>query len=281
MPSSSRHTFLFRFLKWTGFVVAAFVLLGALAAIDAFYIEPTWLETTHHSVKVPFLPRGSTLTIAHISDLHTHGLGPLEQKVISALEKEKPDVVVITGDTTSRGASDAERISVLSRIKAKVGVYATRGNWEIWAPMDNEKEVYQKTGITYLLNQTVQIQDHLWMVGIDDSFVGAPDVEKALNSIPQGDGCIALIHSPIGFDNQKLTERCKLVFAGHTHGGQVRIPLWGPIWLPPASGSYVSGWYHKGDSQMYVSRGLGMSILNVRFFCRPELALFILTSEGS
>ena len=269
-----------RILKRIALVVLAAIVICAAVAMDAIYIEPQWLNVTQHNVELGSTALGRSLKIAQISDLHTHGLGKLEQKVLKELAREQPDIIVITGDTTSPGASDSQRIEVLSRLKAKIGVYASRGNWEIWAPMDNEEDVYRKSEITYLLNKAIKIQTGLWLVGIDDSLAGAPNVERALDSIPKSDTCIALIHSPIGFDDRKLSDRCTLVFAGHTHGGQVRLPLWGPIWLPPASGSYVSGWYARNGSRMYVSRGLGMSILDVRFFCRPELAFFTLTSSG-
>ncbi len=259
-------------------LIIAFV--GVVMAVDAFFIEPQWLDVTHHELRSRSLPLIRSIKIAHISDLHTHGLGTLERKVLKSIEQERPDIIVITGDTTSPGVDDAHRIQVLSRLKAPDGVYASRGNWEIWSSMDNEQDVYDKSEITYLLNQSVKIQDHLWLVGIDDSLAGAPDVERALERIPKHDGCIALIHSPIGFDDPKLSSKCALVFAGHTHGGQVRLPLWGALWLPPASGPYVSGWYRREESQMYVSRGLGMSILDMRFFCRPELA-FITVVVGA
>ncbi len=65
-----------------------------------------------------------------------------------------------------------------------------------------------------------------------------------------------------------------LAFAGHTHGGQVRLPLVGPLWLPPGSGRFVEGWYEEAGTKMYVSRGVGTSVLPVRLLCAPEIAIF-------
>jgi hypothetical protein len=82
---------------------------------------------------------------------------------------------------------------------------------------------------------------------------------------------LALFHSPDLFD--AVAPKVDLALAGHTHGGQVSLPLLGPPWLPPGSGAYVDGWYQRGAARMHVSRGVGTSILPVRFLCRPEVAV--------
>lgn len=78
-----------------------------------------------------------------------------------------------------------------------------------------------------------------------------------------------MVHSPEYFGT--LAGKADLVLAGHTHGGQVRVPFLPPLWLPHGSGSYVEGWYQDGGSRLYVSRGIGNSVLEFRFNCRPEL----------
>jgi predicted MPP superfamily phosphohydrolase len=85
---------------------------------------------------------------------------------------------------------------------------------------------------------------------------------------------IALFHSPVFFE--EAAGSCELALSGHTHGGQVRLPPLGPLWLPPMCGRYVEGWYDLNGSRMYVSRGIGTSILPIRFMCRPELAIITL-----
>ena len=75
------------------------------------------------------------------------------------------------------------------------------------------------------------------------------------------------------FSHDRIAGKCDLALAGHTHGGQVRLPWLPPLWLPRGSGRFVEGWYEREGSQMYVCRGIGMSILPIRFFCRPELAV--------
>jgi predicted MPP superfamily phosphohydrolase len=116
----------------------------------------------------------------------------------------------------------------------------------------------------------------VWLVGFDDSFAGAPNVERALGGIPSDAYRLALYHSPAFFD--RIAGECDLALAGHSHGGQIRLPVFGPVWLPPETGDYLEGWFEKRGSRMYVSRGIGTSILAARFLCRPEIA-FITVGE--
>jgi len=117
----------------------------------------------------------------------------------------------------------------------------------------------------------------VWLVGLDDLFAGKPDLDKAFAGVPGSAYKIALFHSPVYFD--WMAGRSDLVLAGHSHGGQVKIPLIGPIWTPPFVGDYFEGWFEQNGTRMYVSRGIGTSILNVRFCCRPELAIITLRSN--
>ena len=250
----------------------ALVLLGAASLGYAFFIEPSWIEVTHHRVQLAGLRQD--IKVAHLTDLHIRRWGRREQALLRLLEEQQPDLIVITGDTTSPGATDADRYQLLSKLQAPMGVYAVRGNWELWAPMEDEESLYHKAGIRALMNESQQVRDTLWLVGLDDALAGAPDVAKAFGALPSGAPCLALMHSPALFD--EATGPCPLVLAGHTHGGQVRLPGLGALWLPPGSGTYEAGWYERNGTRMYVSRGLGNSLLDVRFLCRPELAIITL-----
>jgi hypothetical protein len=253
-------------------VLLALVLLGVLCLGYAFFIEPAWIEVTHHRVQLAGLKQ--RLKVAHLTDLHIRQWGRREQALLQRLEEEKPDLILITGDTTSPGATDADRYQLLSKLQAPLGVYAVRGNWELWAPMEDEESLYRKAGIHSLMNEGQGVRDLLWLVGLDDALAGEPDVNKAFSTLPSGQPCVALMHSPVLFD--EAAGRCPLALAGHTHGGQVRLPGLGALWLPPGSGNYEAGWYERNGSRMYVSRGLGNSILDLRFLCRPELAILTL-----
>jgi uncharacterized protein len=277
---------------------ALLVLIGSLvvlSGVDAFLIEPDWIEVTHHRVAAPL---ASPLKIAHLSDLHTHGLGRRERAMIASLELERPDVIVITGDSIYNGGLDsifrtkphprgARRkqgddsdfddqryrfcAEVFRRLHAPLGVWLVKGNWEHWHRLKDERGFYESVGIHFLQNSAGELRPGIWILGLDDAVVGTPDLNAALEGIPPEAFKIALFHSPIYF--HRVAGQCDLALAGHTHGGQVYLPFLTPLWLPPGCGEYVAGWYEKKGSRMYVSRGIGTSVLNVRFLCRPELAL--------
>jgi predicted MPP superfamily phosphohydrolase len=161
---------------------------------------------------------------------------------------------------------------LLRRLRAPLGVFLVRGNWEHWNPDPGELKVYESAGVTFLNNDARRLDGNAWVVGIDDSLAGTPDPRRALAELPAGAFKIALFHSPAYFDS--VEQRIDLGLAGHTHGGQLRIPFLPPLWLQEGSGTYVEGWYERGQGRMYVSRGIGNSILEMRLACRPEIAVF-------
>lgn len=260
----------------------ALAAAGLLAGLYAWAVEPCWIEVTRHRVRAP-LP--APLTIAHLSDLHSGGLGRRERALLALLERERPDAIVITGDTLVdgdlffpvRGTRDDPAYSraapLLDRLRAPLGVWAVRGNWENVRRTPDERGFYERHGIRFLLNQAAEVSPGVWLAGFDD-IQETPDLAGTVRQLPPGAFAIALFHSPAYFD--WLGERFPLALAGHTHGGQVRPPFVPPFWLPAGSGKYVAGWYASGASRLYVSRGVGTSTLPLRFRCRPEVALLTL-----
>lgn len=253
---------------------AAGALLCALVlvALYATAIEPYWIQVTRHEVKTRRVL--TPLRIAHLSDLHTKGIGRRERAIARILAREKPDLVIVTGDSAAGGESGAAAAAETLRSflpYAPLGVWHVPGNWDHWrAP--GEHQVLEAAGITSLVNEGGIAREDVWVVGVDDALAGKPDFDAAFEHAPAEHLVLALFHSPIAFDG--LAGRAPLAFAGHTHGGQVRLPFLPPPVVPPASGDYVAGWYRKAGASMYVSRGLGTSVIPVRLFCRPEIAIF-------
>ncbi len=249
---------------------SALILLFFAAALvaDAFWIEPYSIEVTRWRVNAPLAP---PLKIAHVSDLHTHGLGRRERQLLALLDAERPDIIVISGDTVAEtGTYDMCR-EVLSRLHAPLGVWVVRGNWENWRPLKHERAFYQSAGVHFLLNSGAPVRPGVWLAGLDDPWTGDAKPDAALAGAPPGAFTIFLFHSPGYFD--QLAGRCNLALAGHTHGGQVRPPFIRPFWLPGGCGRFLEGWYEQGGSRLYVSRGVGTSQIPARFRCRPELAM--------
>jgi predicted MPP superfamily phosphohydrolase len=246
-------------------LAAAFLLL-----LDAAVVEPNAIELTRHPVQAAI---AKPLTLAHLSDLHTHGLGLREQRMLALLAESRPDLIVLTGDTVDGGDVGVAH-DVLAALHAPLGVFAVQGNWEHWRPPPDEKEAFAVAGVTLLVNEGRIIRPDVWLVGLDDAMAGDPDPERAFRGAPAGAYTIALFHSPAAFES--IAPNIDLALAGHTHGGQVRVPLLPPLWLPHGSGRFVAGWYETGQARMYVSRGVGTSIVPVRFACRPEVAIISL-----
>jgi len=249
------------------FVSVAIAILAVAA--DAFLVEPYRMEVTHSSVQAPLI---RPLKIAHLSDLHSSGLGRRERQLLGLLDAEQPDVIVITGDTVTWGGHRYDNIRpLLSRLHAPLGVWLVRGNWENNHPLHNERAFYSQFGIHFLVNEARPIRPDIWLAGLDDPSSGTPNLDAALSTVPKCAYVIAAFHAPAFFDN--VAGRVPLVLAGHTHGGQVRLPLLPVFWLPRGSGRFLEGWYAERGSRMYVSRGIGTSILPIRFRCPPELAI--------
>lgn len=237
-------------------VLGTVVAVVAAAYGWARFVEPRWLQVTRHSVDAPVSP---PVKIAHLSDLHSRDIGTVERALLEALEAEKPDVILISGDSV---AEDGRPDEVLAKLSAPLGVFIVNGNHEHW-------HGYRPPGV--LVNRSAQVRPGLWVVGLDDAMAGKPSLGTALAGVPEGAFRLGLFHSPALFD--QVSDALPVSFAGHTHGGQVRLPGLAPLWLPRGSGSYVEGWYARGSSRLYVSRGIGTTVLPLRFFCRPELAI--------
>ena len=242
--------------------------LGLLALADAFFVEPNWIQVTHHTLHARI---SRPLKIAHVTDLHTSRIGFRERSLLHTLEREKPDVIVITGDSLSPWGSYDDERPLLASLHAPLGVWLVRGNWENWRRIDKEREFYRQSGVQFLLNRNSQITPGVFLIGLDDATYGNANLEAAINGIPPGAYRIALFHSPLFFS--RSAGQYDLALSGHTHGGQVRFPFLPPLWLPEGVGPYVEGWFVKIGSRMYVNRGIGMTILPIRFDCRPEIAI--------
>jgi len=243
------------------------LLIPVLLLIYSTWFGPYQLENTFHEVSIG--RSGKSLLVAHVTDLHTDGMGALELKLIDSIRSKKPDIIFITGDVATPGGSVQGYEDVLSKFQAPLGVYFVQGNWEYWEPINELRDILKKATIVDLTNKSIHIKDDLWLVGLDDQLAGSPDV-RTLEKTPENAKIISIFHSPILFN--LIKNKTDLAFAGHSHGGQIRIPFWGPLWTPDGTGKYVSGWFHEGRGKMYVSRGLGNSILPIRFNCRPEVA---------
>jgi uncharacterized protein len=275
--------------EWTSRISRRFVIalaLFQLLLLYAWLVEPNWIEVTQHEARFKTLPEEfNGLVVAHLSDLHMRRYGIRENRVLSLLAEAKPGVVVITGDFTLEGSDPAaiqRFLRDLRDLHPPFGIWAVLGNNDHWyPPAENDAAVrtfFKDAGVALLVNQWGRLGkglDTLSLVGVDDPFSGYADLAAALKGTQRTPFAVLLTHSPQIIMQADLM-RFDLVLAGHTHGGQIRLPGIGALWLPVGSEDYESGWFYGQSAQMYVSRGVGTSILPFRFFCRPEIALITL-----
>ena len=220
-------------------------------------------------------PLTAPLKIAQLSDLHTHGMGRNERKALEILAEEKPDLIVVTGDCLGNPGGKYEFCKQFyQKLHAPVSVWVVRGNWENESPVHRERAFYAESGVHLLVNENASPRPDFFLLGLDDSASGTPRLDAALSGVPAAAYKIALFHSPAYFD--RIAGQVNICIAAHTHGGQVRLPFLPPLWLPKGCGRFVEGWYEEKGTRMYVNRGLGMSNLPIRFFCRPEITIFSL-----
>jgi uncharacterized protein len=258
-----RRSAALRYVRATAVVLA----LGVLLATWGFVIEPHWIELTEHRVGAG----APVLTIMHLSDLHVTGAGGNERRVLELVDEVRPDLIVITGDSVTDGKLDPKPVlEFLTALVAKrppLGVHACPGNHEDWAgPIG--LDVHRQAGVEVLEDRTVTLLDgRLALHGI-----ATPHPRAAAVGAPTAAYDVVLCHYPAVLP-RVARPGLELVLAGHSHGGQVRVPFLGAPVLPFETGPYDAGWFEHGTTQLFVSRGVGMSILPVRFNCRPEVAV--------
>lgn len=264
------------------------LLAGAAGAVTLGWtagVEPRWLETTRHALRLPSSLAGLRgRVLVQLTDVHLEGVHAGARACVEALDAEPADLLVLTGDIVQSARGLRELPSWLRDLRAR-RIVATLGNWEHWGGLSRSSvaAAYERAGAELLVDGTTPWSDGraaLAIVGLDDG-VRSPDPIAAWSASSSAEARVLLAHSPGDVDRiGAVLAREGLpppvaVLSGHTHGGQVRTPF-GAIVTPPGSGAYVAGWYGDGWAPMYVSRGVGTSIVPVRGLCRPELARFVL-----
>lgn len=264
------------FLKLCGAALTA----GVAAPVHARYIEPFALDVTRHEVFLPHLPKEyEGFVIAHLTDLHRGAPTPdsVIQQAITLAQAAQPDVVVVTGDFVERFPEDAEPVAkMLKTLTPRYGIWGCLGNhdYAIDAGLVTA-HLEQHCTLKMLRNSATELAPGLWISAIDDIMYGQPDTKAALANVPEDASLIFLTHNPRGV--LEVSKRSCVALAGHTHGGQVVLPGF-PAPVPSGMNGFpmVAGWGVFGDANLYISRGVGMSSLPIRFNCRPEVALVTL-----
>ncbi len=255
--------------------------------VDAFYIEPFALQTTHLSIVAPDLSR--PLRLVQLSDLHIERLTRREEKVLARLEALRPDLIVLTGDYINLAdlrdpQSQSQAREFLARLHAPLGVYAVSGNTD--GP-ETMRRLFEGLDIVVLDDRVERLPaaGEFYLVGVRHRGreQDAMALKRLMETLPPEAFALLLYHTPDLVETAAETG-VELYLAGHTHGGQVRLPFYGAILTFSAYGKrYEAGLYQVGPTTLYVSRGIGMEGLwftpRVRFLCPPEMVVVELWTE--
>jgi uncharacterized protein len=270
-----------RLLGLTGLGVAGLTGLRWYAG----RVAPWQLSVERVTVPRPDLPRAlEGLTIGLMSDLHIGRIVPGSwiRDAARRLQALNPDVIAVTGDLIHHRGFSAEVVAVLRELRAPLGVYVTFGNHDHWNDLSVLRSAIADSGAAeLLLNRHVQLSvsgQPFAVVGVDDVWEGAHDLDRAVHQLPEGIPAVLLAHEPDFADQAAAARRFLLQVSGHTHGGQVRFPFAGAIALPPWGRKYPMGLYQVNGMALYVTRGVGMAEPPVRFLCPPEISLLKLTT---
>ncbi len=275
----TRRTFLRKLVS--GVAVAEGTAL--LATVYPLLLEPNWLDVTRVRIPLPDLPDDLVgLRIVQFSDVH---LGPYMHTpflrwIVRAIMAQSPHLILFTGDMVSRDQdADPDKARLLASLEAPLGVWGVLGNHDHWADPDVVHAFIERyTPVRVLRNEHVPIRvgsTLLYLIGVDDAWVGADDAEAAFGGVPEDAVRVVLLHEPDAVEWMPMTPRT-LQLSGHTHGGQVRLPLVGAPLLPYLGRKYDAGLYRVRGGWLYTNRGLGVISPPLRLNCRPEITLFIL-----
>ncbi|PYP22727.1 MAG: metallophosphoesterase [Gemmatimonadetes bacterium] len=269
------------------FLAATAGALGAAALGDGFLLEPAAVQVTRHELPIPGLPAAlDGVRIACLADVHLHrGISRAARAALEQVDRERPEIVVLAGDICNK-RGDLPTLTAWARdARGTLATFATFGNWERYAKIDRAtaEAAYGKAGVEFLCNTTARVSIRgatLTILGLDDPVEGRPDPMAALAGVGARDVAVWVLHGPGYVDElpKSVAPRPALFLAGHTHGGQIRLPGITPV-LPVGSGRFVAGWYRDTVAPLYVSRGIGTVFVPARLFCPPELPVFSLRSS--
>ena len=245
--------------------------------------EPYMLTIERREVFMRRLPRElDGFRIVQLSDLHLGPLTSSEQlrRAIEVANNLDPDIVALTGDYISHERQYAAPCAeIVGRLRARCGVYAVLGNHDHWTDAALITDLFRAEGIKVLINEGMRFEKDgasFWLAGVDDTMVGLEDLPLALAGARAGEMKLLLAHNPIIL-RRAARAGVDLVLSGHTHGGQVTIRS-----ERSASGRprrrLLRGLGRQGETQIYVTRGLGTVILPIRYGCPPEVSLLELRS---
>lgn len=246
-------------------------------------------EITELQIYLRRLPEAfDGLRIVHLSDIHLSMFSSVEEvrRVVDLANLLDPDLVALTGDYVTYSPLYIQPAAqALSGLRARMGVFAVLGNHDFRAGAAEVTRAFRNHHIGVLRNARVALtrsrsRGEVWLAGVDDPWTARADFARALRSIPSCDAKILLCHNPAAI-GEAAGRGVDLMLSGHTHGGQVRLPLLRSLYRSVPGERFVDGWNYLGETQIYVNRGIGKVVLPLRVACPPEITCLCLRSDRS
>lgn len=279
--------------RWVLFAAIALVECAYWLNIYAWFIEPNQLVVRRVEI-VSEEWRGAPLTIAVVSDTHVGGPhvdAARMGRIVKRVNELRPELVVLLGDYVNGHATDSERtpaqnqeitggIATFAALRARYGVVAAIGNHDVWYNRIIVTTALQDAGAAALWNRHIVVRRSggaFIVAGLEDDTTSHPDLAAALDGAPPDTDTIVISHSPDPFAD--MPRGPALTLAGHGHCGQVTIPFIGRPILPLRNKRYGCGPIQERGAQMYVTAGIGTSIVPVRFLNPPEIVLITLRAR--
>ncbi len=280
MKNPSRRQFLKGFLG----LAAAGLFTAAGGLGYARYLEPHMLETNLIPIRHRLIPKGfDKFRIVQFSDTHLSEYFTADElsNVVSQVNALSPDLIVFSGDLIDKPHRYREHeraVNALKKLAAPYGKLAIFGNHDHGG---YGTKVYQtlmaSAGFRVLRNDFMKLElidgSVIEIASLDDLMLGRPDYEGILSKLSEKAFSILLVHEP----DAALTAKqypVNLQISGHTHGGQIQIPVFGPLITPPYGEIYTEGMYETAGMKIYVNRGIGTTRLPLRFLSKPEITVF-------
>lgn len=251
---------------------------GVAQAARAAFTEPFLITIEHQPVILRKLPEAlNGFKIVQLSDLHHSPFTGTEQieRAVELANRLDPDIVALTGDYISHDRSYAVKCAeMVGKLRARYGVYAVLGNHDHWTDAALITDLFSAEGIRVLVNEGLRFEQRgasFWLAGVDDTMVGLEDLPLAMSGSRESEMKLLLAHNPIIL-RRAARAGVDLVLSGHTHGGQV-------AWRPEKTVAgrprrrLLKGLGRRGETQIYVTRGLGTVVLPIRYGCPPEVSL--------
>jgi uncharacterized protein len=262
--------------------------LGLLTVAILFYVgivEPRWIEVRPVAITLPQLnPAFEGYRIVQLTDIHADRWMDRDRlgRIVQLTNRQNPDLVVMTGDYVTRSAAEfTPTLQAFDQLTPRDGALAVMGNHDMYENPDLIVEQLTQAGVQVLENSVVDLSRqtaHLTIAGLGDALANHDDLPAVLSQIVGTGPAILLAHEPDMADATAASDRFGLQLSGHSHGGQIQLPMIGVRRIAPKlAKKYPNGLYQIGNLLQYTSRGLGLSgSVRVRLNCRPEMTVFTL-----